>query len=338
MTESPPELMWANFFEFSYNNYSEKTPHWFNYHNNQHLSYSPTLRWDQALWEDLTRQMAAAGCNTILLHLGDAIRYESHPEIAVDGAWSPLELKGEIQRLKTLGIDLYPMLNFSTAHDLWLGDYHRMVSTAKYYEVCADLIAEVVEIFDRPKYFSLGYDEETAQHQRWYDYSVVRHRDLWWDDFIWFNDQVEQYGCRNWIWSDKIWEHNDEFLTRMPRTVLQSNWYYPDNFDLDVDLAAAIERGIDLREPEPGLEREQTTPLRAFLELERGEFDQVPAGSIDVAASNFVGNVRFARQHIPRQRTFGFMQTYWRPVIEEFREFHESGVRAFAEGVAAWNE
>ena len=36
-------------------------------------------------------------------------------------------MKAEKARLAALGIDLVPKLNFSTAHDLWLGDYHRMV-------------------------------------------------------------------------------------------------------------------------------------------------------------------------------------------------------------------
>lgn len=337
MTDGAPQLLWGNFFEFSYNNYTEKMPPWFNYHHNHELAYAPYLRWDQRLWEDLTSQIAAAGGNAIMLHLGDGIRYDSHPEIAVDGAWTPDELKAEIKRLKSLGIDLYPMLNFSSAHDLWLGKYHQMVSTPEYYAVCADLIAEVAAIFDRPKYFSLGYDEETFGHQSWYEYAVVRQGDLWWRDFLWFVQQVERQGCRNWIWSDKIWDHNDEFLARMPASVIQSNWYYSENFDLEVDLAKAKANGIEIREPEAGVERKKTTPLRAFLELERGGFDQVPAGSIDVSPDNFAGNVRFAQQHLPRSRTLGFMQTYWRPMLEEFRDFHERGVAKFADGVRAYD-
>lgn len=337
MARDASNLLWVNFFEFSYNNYTEKMPDWFNYHNNNELQYQPYLRWDQNLWEDLTNQIAAAGGNAVLLHLGDGIKYDSHPEIAVEGAWTPGELKAEIKRLKAMGIDLYPMLNFSSAHDLWLGKYHRMVSTPEYYAVCEDLIAEVAAIFDHPTYFSLGYDEETFGHQRWYEYAVVRQDDLWWRDFLWFVDQVEKHGCRNWIWSDKIWDHNDEFLARMPKSVIQSNWYYPENFDLDVDLERAKANGIEIREPAAGAERTKTTPLRAFLELERGGFDQIPAGSIDVSPDNFAGNVRFAQQHLPCSRTLGFMQTYWRPMLEEFRDFHELGVARFAEGLRTYD-
>ncbi|MBQ1229154.1 MAG: uracil permease, partial [Firmicutes bacterium] len=39
-----------------------------------------------------------------------------------------------------MGITIIPKLNFSTNHDVWLGEYSRMVSTSIYYGVCRDLI------------------------------------------------------------------------------------------------------------------------------------------------------------------------------------------------------
>ncbi|MDQ3657149.1 MAG: Tat pathway signal protein, partial [Chloroflexota bacterium] len=173
MSRDVNDLMWSNFFQFSYNSYSEDAARC-GYQNskNPDLSHSPRLRWDDKLWDDLTKQIVAAGGNQVIFSLGDGIRYDSHPEIAVEGAWTPTEMKAEKQRLASLGITLVPKLNFSTGHDLWLGDYHRMVSTPVYYEVCADLIAEVIEIFDHPPLFHLGYDEETWYHQTWYEYVV----------------------------------------------------------------------------------------------------------------------------------------------------------------------
>jgi hypothetical protein len=337
MTGNAPDLLWTNFFEFSYNNYSERlSPAQKARYGHSYLDHSPKLRWDQNLWVDLTHQMARAGGNSVMLHLGDGIRWRSHPEIAVEDAWSIDDLQAERQRLAGLGLTLIPMLNFSSAHDLWLGTYHRMVSTPEYYRVCEDLIQEAIELFDYPPYFSLGYDEEQWWHQTWYDYAVLRQRDLWWEDFLWFVDQVVRRGSRPWIWSDKIWDHVDEFLARMPKSVIQSNWYYLPNFDLGKDLKRAAERNWTIEEPAPGRERTKTTELRAFLEMERGGYDQVPAGSIDVAAGNFQGNVRFAHEHLAPERTLGFMQTYWRPLLPEFREFFEAGIRDFGEGRAWW--
>ena len=60
-----------------------------------------------------------------------------------------------------------------------------MVSTKKYYQVCEDLIKDVAEIFDHPRFFHLGYDEETASHQAKHLFAVCRQGELWWHDFLW---------------------------------------------------------------------------------------------------------------------------------------------------------
>jgi hypothetical protein len=58
-------------------------------------------------------------------------------------------------------------------HDAWLGSYARYVSTEPYYQVCADLIAEVMQLFDSPRLFHLGMDEEAFDSQRSHDYVTI---------------------------------------------------------------------------------------------------------------------------------------------------------------------
>ena len=120
------------------------------------------------------------------------MRYESHPEIAVQDAWSTERLRKELARLRKLGLEPIPKLNFSTTHDAWLGVYSRQVSTPPYYKDCEDLIEEVIRLFDKPRLFHLGYDEETAGQQADKDYVVVRQHELWWRDFQFFVKQVER--------------------------------------------------------------------------------------------------------------------------------------------------
>lgn len=141
--------------------------------------------------------MQARGVNMVVLDLGDAVRYDSHPEIAVDNAWSPEKLRAELKKMRALGIEPIPKLNFSTAHDFWMGEYARMVSTSKYYEVCRDLIREVSALFDTPRFFHIGMDEETCAHQGHYEYTSVRNGDLWWRDLFFYIDEVEKSGSRS---------------------------------------------------------------------------------------------------------------------------------------------
>jgi hypothetical protein len=267
--------------------------------------YRPDLRVSDTLWSEARKKMANAGMNMVLIDLGDAIQYKSHPEIAVNQAWSRSRLKEELAKFRTMGIEPIPKLNFSTGHDTWLGKYSRMVSTPEYYAVCRDLIAEVIDLFDKPRFFHLGMDEEDAEHQRFYQYIVVRQKDLWWKDFYFLVGEVEKRGCRPWIWSDKIWHHPEEFLKKMPKSVLQSNWYYRKTFD-------------DAQLPQ----------LKAYTDLEAYGYDQVPTGSSyypDIQ-ENMLGNVQYCAKHIADTRLFGFLQTLWVPTIAENRELILKGI------------
>jgi len=278
------------------------------------LAAQPYLRFDESLWNELLPEMVKAGVNMVVIDLGEGVQYASHPEIAVDGSWSVERLQAELEKLRGMGIEPIPKLNFSTTHDAWLGPYSRMVSTPAYYDVCRDLIGEVIEIFDRPRLFHLGMDEETAEHQRHQSYAVMRQFDLWWHDLLFLVKEVEKKGARAWIWSDYLWHHPDEFFERMPRSVLQSNWYYGDDFN-----------------PELGY-------VKAYLDLEKHGFDQVPTGSNWSCDSNFGGTVEFAKKNTPRERLAGFLQTVWRPTLEEYRQKHLDAIDQLARAREAFPE
>lgn len=184
--------------------------------------YSPKLRCDRALWEEYIHYIRKKGINTLLIDLGDGIRYESHPELAVDGAWTIDEMKSELSRLRELGLEVIPMLNFSGAHDIWLGDYAHMISTVPYYRVCADLIDEVCGLFDS-KYVHIGMDSETFDTQKPLYYTAVRHKELWWHDLYFFTDRILGNGARAIIYADRLREVGEKaFFEGLPQSVAVS--------------------------------------------------------------------------------------------------------------------
>ena len=250
------------------------------------------VRFDEPSWQRLSAALAKAGCNQIIIDLAEIVVYPSHPELAVKGSWSVERLRKEIDRLRGMGFEVIPKMNFSACHDTWLKDYHRMVSTKKYYQVCEDLIKDAAEIFDHPRFFHLGYDEETASHQSKHLFAVCRQGDLWWHDFLWFAKVTEKTGCRPWIWSDYIWNHKDEFLKRMPKSVLQSNWYYGTKFTEETDA-------------------HQKTRAEAYALLEKAGFDQLPTGSNCYNSQNLGLTVPFCRKIIAPERLKGFMTAPW---------------------------
>jgi hypothetical protein len=267
------------------------------------------LRNRDDLWRKATDHAAAKGMNMIVIDLGEGVVYPSHPELAIEGSWSVEKLRAELARLRGLGLEPVPKLNFATSHNGWLKEYRRMVSSSVYHKVCEDLIRDVVEIFDRPRFFHLGCDEETAGFQEWSGetpYICVRKGEVWWYDFLHLVRTVESHGVRAWAWSDYGW-HHPEFMTRCPKSVLLSNWYYDEylgGFELSSYAA-----------------KEHRERLKNFYDLEKAGFDQVPAGtnwvsdfrrSKNAGADDVIGKlVRLCRRDIPAPRLKGFMMASW---------------------------
>ena len=255
------------------------------------------LRFDEAVWQTLTQRMKTAGMNLVVIDLGEALQYQSHPELSVKGSWPIDKFRAELARLRAMGLEPIPKLNFSTAHDTWLKEYSRQVSTPAYYKVCADMIREVCAIFDKPRFFHLGYDEETAGNQSQYSYAVVRQGELWWHDFLFFVKELEGQGVRPWIWSDYYWNRPEEFLNRMPKSVLQSNWYYGSAF-----------------------EPEKEKCVKAYLDLDKAGFDQVPTGSNWSNDVNFKGTVGFCKKSLAPERLKGFLMAPWFFTLKAWQE------------------
>ena len=273
--------------------------------------YRPDLRFDRSLWNDVLKKMQEARMNQVVIDLGDGVKYESHPEIAVKGAWSTTELRGELKRMRSLGLEPIPKLNFSTTHDAWLGKYARCVSTDTYYGVCGDLIAEVIGLFERPRFFHLGMDEEDYGNQKYYEYVVIRQYDAWWRDFLFLVAQVEKGGARPWIWSDYVWHHPELFYQKMPKSVVQSNWYYDATFD------------------------PQKPVTKAFQGLEEHGYDQIPTGSNYYNQTNFVALAQACRTNLGSGHLLGFLQTTWKAMLEKHRERHMAAIEQVAQAMQA---
>jgi hypothetical protein len=294
-----PELIWANLIHLSFNMWDDRPRQ----DDRDYYLAKSYLSCEDKLWDDILQRMADVGMNMVIIDVGDGVVFDSHPEVAIEKSWSTKRLREEVAKARALGLEPIPKLNFSTCHDLWLSPYDRMVSTETYYQVCRDLIAETLDLFDGPRFFHLGMDEETYDHQRNFSHVVIRQGDLWWHDLGILLDAVEKGGSRPWVWSDYMWHHPDLFFANMPKSVLQSNWYYDDAVDMD------------------------SVHGRAYRQLEERGYDQVPTGSNwSGQTKNMELTVERCKEVIAPERLFGFMQTPWRPTEEEFRDIHMDAI------------
>lgn len=265
------------------------------------------------LWRQAIDRMALRRMNVVFIDLGEGLEYPSHPELAVAGTWSVEKMRKELGRIRALGMEPFPKLNFSTCHDSWLKEYHRMVSTRKYYEVVADVIRDVCEIFDGPRLFHIGFDEEMPVALAGQFHATFRQGDLWWNDLFYTIGQVERNGSRVVMWADKMWTDREEYIRRMSKGVLQSNWYYRTDFS---------EKKLkwDLEFEKRGGWGETHNGAAAFLELEKAGFDQLPCTSnwsTDGAAKALV---RFCRERIDPSRLKGIYTAPWDNTVPDTPE------------------
>ena len=264
------------------------------------------IYFSEDIWKRTIDHAKKRGFNMVVMDLGEFLEYPSHPELAVKGSWSADRMRAEVRRLRSMGLEPIPKLNFSATHHMWLKEYSRMLSTKPYYKVCADVIKDVAEIFEAPRFFHLGFDEEKVENQRKRLVVCVRQNELWWHDLLWFVMGVERLGSRAWIFSDYGW-HHPEFIEKCPKSVLLSNWYYNEDA-----VGYDIDKMTDWFKPK----------LRLFADLDKAGFDQVPCPSNWLSSklkasgrkdnSDCAGEVvKYCRANIAPERLKGFMMASW---------------------------
>lgn len=292
------ELIWGYMLYLSDHMWADETskPQWY-----MPKAYRDEISTDAKVWDNIIAFLAERKYNLVLIDVGDGIKYDSHPEVSAPNAWEKEFLKKKLDEMRALGIEPIPKLNFSACHDTWMKKYRRMVSTPEYYEFCADVIREVCEVFDHPRFFHLGCDEETPDLQKNYELMIVRNAELWWHDFYFLCNECEKNGARPWIWSDYLWKNEELFLKNMPKSVLQSNWYYQAFRNWNESFAS------------------RNRAIECYELLDRHGYDQIPTGSTWSCIQNLYQTVAHGKEKLSPEHLLGFMTAPWlRTTQEEF--------------------
>jgi len=289
------------------------------------------------IWRRVTDAVAASGCNQVIIDVGEGVAYPSHPELKIAGTWSAEKLHAEIARLRGLGLEPIPKLNFSATHDAWLKEYHRMLSTPVYYKVVADVIRDTAEIFDHPRYFHIGYDEEHADDQHNHFHVTARRADQWWHDINYTIGQVEKNGAQAMMWADAIWYDHETFIRRMSKNVIQQNWYYRRDFS-----PKALAWKPEFERTRKGWP-ELVHGAAAFRVLQDAGFTQIPCTSNYFEEEATDAFVKYCLENLDLSKTIGLCTAPWarmRVDTEEVKgEKHLlKGIRQFAEAKGKYVE
>ena len=168
----------------------------------EEMAYHESLYCDKDTWRKVTEYLPQHGINTVVIDMGEAVKLDSHPELAVPGSFEKQEFIKELERLKSMGLTPIPKFNFSCAHNAWMQEYGNMVGTDVYEKVCEDIIRETIEIFDKPEFFHLGLNDENAEYQKYYPVKIVRSAPEKTQAALRLFRVCLEEGVRPWIWAD----------------------------------------------------------------------------------------------------------------------------------------
>jgi len=265
--------------------------------------YHTTLACEKEYWEKVTNFLPQCGINTLLIDIGEGIKFDSHPELAIEGSWTKDEMKADLKRLRDIGITPLPKFNFSSGHCGFMGKYANMVGSPTYQKVCRDLIEETIDLFDKPEFFHLGLEEETVADQTPDSFPVVVVRNAFKliEDANDLFETCSKNGVRPWMWADphlvETFGGEKDFQNNIPKNVLLSNWYY--GFvspDYKNSQALCSHSGR----------------IEVYNQLDEWGYEQVPTSSSYIDARNMDQTMRYCKETFKNPENLrGFLTAPW---------------------------
>ncbi len=272
-----PEMMWAMLIHLGSNMWSK--PGEKKRFTQDTLPYHETMFADKDTFRKVIDFMAECGMNTAVIDMGEGVKLDSHPELAIEGSWTKDEFKVELDHMRSIGITPIPKFNFSCAHNAWMKDYGYMVSSPEYHQFCRDIIAETVELFDHPKFFHLGLQDENAANQEYFPVAVVRNSPTMIADANVLFKACLDNGTRPWIWLDttvtECFGGVEKFFENVPKEVLISN-LYGGNLSLDYPSVPNKDQQAGKIHMTPSAIFRNPEKVQLYHELDKRGYQHVP--------------------------------------------------------------
>ena len=190
--------------------------------------------------------MAAAGYTTLVVDCEDAVRYQSHPELARPYTAPMRDLATLARRAHQRGLDVVPKINFPQSHwhfhNHWFRPHHLLFDNAEYWRRAFRIIDELIRVCRPRRYFHVGMDEDHERSTVQYVRAIRMLR-----------DGLRRRGLKTVIWNDtaypmgRRWVHAEKSLRAeadLPRDVVQVLWDY-DGFQPEI-LRRLRRRGFEV--------------------------------------------------------------------------------------------
>ena len=182
---------------------------------------------DLDLGLELIDTMAEVGLNLLVIDCADGVAYASHPELTRDYTVPMSRLEALVRRAAEHDIEVVPKLNFSQSryhwHNGWFRPHDRPFDTEEYWRLAFEVIDELIEVCQPPRFFHVGMDED---HSRAYSQYIEAIKML--------RRGLAERNLRPVIWNDSslggdYLVHAEKSLAAekaIPKDVVQVIWNY----------------------------------------------------------------------------------------------------------------
>ncbi len=309
-----PEMMWTMLIHLGSNMWSK--PGEKKRFTQDTLPYHETMYCDKATFRAIVDFLPECGINTLLIDMGEGVVLDSHPELAIEGSWSKEEFKAELDHIRSLGITPLPKFNFSCAHNAWMKNYSYMVSSKEYHDFCRDIITETIELFDKPKYFHLGLQDENAGNQEYFPVTIVRNAPTMIADAnILFKTCLDN-GVRPWMWLDttvtECFGGVESFFANVPKEVLISN-LYGGNLSLDYPSVPNKDQQASKIRMTPSAIYRNPEKVQLYHELDKRGYEHVPTCTTYFGIyASAAQAMNYCKNNLENQKNIlGYIATPW---------------------------
>jgi len=212
---------------------------------------------------EIVDAMAEAGLNLLVVDCADGVKYKSHPELARSYSVPMAHLRKLVKRAQGHGIEVVPKLNFAQSalhqHNHWFRPYFWLFDNKEYWRRAFQLVDELLEACQPPRFFHIGMDEDHDRSHAQYAEAICTLR-----------DGLKQRGLRAVMWKDAQTysaaqvhaEKSRAAEGEIPKDVVQVVWHYQ---TVLTDVVRRLRRkGFDVWGA-PGRDPEQVRQWRDVL-------------------------------------------------------------------------
>jgi hypothetical protein len=108
-------------------------------------------------------------------------------------------------------------------HDYWIKDYRKIRATDEYRAFCKDIIEELYEVFEAPRYIHLGLDEEFPDRAKELGF---RTGDVLFNDYKFLINVVKELGSTPMMWASTCMHTMDVWEKHIPDDMIFAAGHY----------------------------------------------------------------------------------------------------------------